>query len=314
MPITLMQAAQAHSGNVRRQGFIETFPATSQLLSMLPFINVPGGAYVYSKEAKLPNIGFRGLNEAYGKQDLGILNPETEVLKIGGGIIDIDHAMVKQHGDETRDQQEYMKTKAMALTIASKIINGDSTLAGHHNEFDGLRSRITGNQRFAATGNPGTNGALSLEVLDAAIDAVPGANAILLDAALRRKLSKAAKKGVGGDIQFDKDDFGRPLYFYNGIPMIPLGNDAEDKAIIGFNEAGPAGDADCTSIYVVNFNDGKVVGLQNGDMDVNDEGIVYDNQNRRVYRTYIEWQVAMGVMDGRAASRVWGIKHADVVE
>jgi hypothetical protein len=53
------------------------------------------------------------------------------------------------------------------MHISDRLITGDSE--SNPREFDGLRKRITGAALFTGTG-AGTNGPLSLEVLDAAID------------------------------------------------------------------------------------------------------------------------------------------------
>jgi len=63
------------------------------------------------------------------------------------------------------------------------------------------------------------------------------------------------------------------------------------------------------SIYVVSFGDGKIVGLQNGIMDVRDLGEI---DAQPVFRTRVEWLVAMAVMHGKAAARIWGITNAAV--
>jgi hypothetical protein len=128
---------------------------------------------------------------------------------------------------------------------------------------------------------------------------------------MRNLLSQAAKdKDVGGNLYFSKDDFGRRVGFYNDLPILITEDDEQGNRIIDFNEAGPAGGATCQSLYVVSLGDGKIVGLQNGIMDVRDLGEI---DAKPVYRTRVEWLVAMAVMHGKAVSRVWGITNAAVV-
>lgn len=171
MPLTLLEASKLVSGDVKRAAIIEMFPRSSDLLAALPFIDVPGGAYVYNREGSLPGVAFRGFNESY-TPTTGVINPESEILRIVGGELDVDTAIIKTRGN-VRSAHEAMQVKAKALYIADKLINGDSE--ADPREFDGLRKRITGKQLFSANGSSnsaGTSGALKLETLDEAIDAV----------------------------------------------------------------------------------------------------------------------------------------------
>lgn len=307
--LTLLQASEQALGNdeIKRAAIIELF-ATPDLLRVIPFLDVPGGAYTYIQEGALPGVAFRGINESYNSTT-GVINPETERLRIAGGDLDVDKALLKTHGPGIRTSQERMKVKALSLYMGGKFINGDSEVDPR--EFDGLRKRITGSQLIPA-GNTANGDALSLAILDDAIDAVDGATHLIMSKAMRNLLSQAAKKpDVAGNIEWMKDDFGRRVAYYNDLPILVTDYDDKNVQVIGFNEACPGGGTDTgTSIYVVNIGDEGVVGLQNGTMDVTDLGEVDD---KPVLRTRIEWLISMAVMSGRAAARVWGIKKTQVV-
>ncbi len=305
MPLSLLEASKLVSGEVKRSAIIEMFPANSDLLAALPFDNIPGGSLAYNVEGELPGVAFRGFNESYS-ESTGVINPEVEVLKIAGGELDVDTALIKTRGDSIRSTQEGLKVKALALHLADRIINGDSE--ANPREFDGLRKRITGKQLFGATGGA-VSGNLSLEVLDAAIDAVENPTHLVMSKALRRKLTKAAKNiSISGEITYTQDDFGRQVTMYNDLPiLLPDVND-RGKQIIDFNEVGPDGNAGKSSIYVLSLGEGKIVGLQNGIMEVNDLG---ELESKPAFRTRLEWLVGLAVMHGRAAARVYGINNAD---
>ncbi len=164
MPLTLLEASKLVSGEVKRSAIIEMFPRNSDLLAALSFIDVPGGAYVYNREGKLPGVAFRGFNEGY-TESVGVINPEAEVLRIVGGELDVDTAIIKTRGAGVRSSQEAMKVKAKTLYLADRIVNGDSETDPR--EFDGLRKRITGKQLYAgngsAVGGGGTSGPLSID-------------------------------------------------------------------------------------------------------------------------------------------------------
>lgn len=307
MGLTLLEASKLNSGEVKRASVIQMFAENSDLLRALNWENVPGGSLSYTVEGSLPGVAFRGYNETF-TPSTGVVNPSVEVLKIAGGQLDVDKAMIKTRGPGIRASQEAMKVKALSLHIADKIINGDSV--SNPREFDGLRKRIVGSQLIPANlGSPSSNSALSLEALDAAIDEVDGATHLIMSKDMRRKLIKAARAGVGGDITVDTDQFGFRVSRYNDLPILIADYDDNGQKIIDFDEAGPAGGSTSTSIYVVRIGDGFVTGLQNGTMEVEDLGLLDDGTT---YRTHVEWLVGMAVMHGRACARVWGITNSAV--
>ena len=151
--------------------------------------------------------------------------------------------------------------------------------------------------------------ALDNAPLDAAIDEVDGATHLIMSKDMRRKLYKAARNGVGGDIRVEPDQFGFRTTMYNDLPILIADYNDRGERIIDFDEAGPNAGNSSTSIYVVRMGDGYVTGLQNGVMEVNDLGKLDDGVT---YRTHVEWLVGLAVMHGRACARVWGITNADV--
>lgn len=307
MALTLLEASKLNSGDVVRSAIIEMFAQNSEVLRAIPWDDIPGGSLSYNVEGSLPGVAFRGFNEGYS-ESTGVINPQVETLRIAGGDLDVDKALIKTRGASIRSQHESMKVKALALNIAAKIINGDSLT--NPREFDGLRVRIGGSQLFPALGSaPNANSPLSLEQLDAAIDAVDNPTHLIMSKAMRRKLVTAARSNIGGDIEIGPDEFGFRVTRYNDLPILIADYDDRGQRIIDFNEAGPAGGEVCTSIYIVNFSDGYVTGIQNGVMEVEDLGEI---DEKPVLRTRIEWLIGLAVMHGRSVARVWGITNAAV--
>jgi hypothetical protein len=308
MALTLIEASKLNDGEVVRNAVIEMFAANADMLRVMPFEDIPGGSLSYNVEGELPGVAFRGFNESYASTT-GVINPEVEVLRIAGGDLDVDKAIIKTRGENVRSTHEAMKVKALALHLAGKMINGDSSV--NPREFDGLRVRIAGDQLVPANLTaPAANSPLSLEALDEAIDRVDGPNFLVMSKAMRNKLTSAARKqNVGGDIQFALDEFGRRVTVYNDLPILIADYDDTGARIIDFNEAGPAGGTVSTSIYVLAVGDGMLTGLQNGIMEVTDLG---ELDSAPVLRTRVEWLVGMAVMHGRAVARVWGITNAPV--
>lgn len=308
MALTLLEASKINSGDVVRSGVIELFARNSEILRVLPMVDILGGAYEYTQEGVLPGVGFRGVNEAFS-ESTGILVPQVETLRIAGGDLDVDKTIIKRHGISARTTHEAMKIKALSLYLGKKMIKGDSL--SDPREFDGLQNRITGSQLIAA-GSTNGGDPLSLAKLDEAIDAVDFPTHILTSKAMIRRLTAAARNtSVGGFIGYTKDEFGRKITTYNDLPLLVMDHDETGARVLDFNEVGPGGStATATSIYVVNFSEGMVQGLQNGTMEVRDLGEI---DAKPVWRTRVDWEIGLATVHPRCASRLWGISNAAVV-
>ena len=307
MSMTLVEAAKLETGNVIRQAIIELYAGSSDILMNLPFESIAGNAMKYNRESALPGVGFRGVNEAY-TASTGIMNPLTEALVIAGGELDVDKFIVDTMGQGQRSTHEAMKVRALSLAWTKKFIKGDNQ--SEPREFDGLQTRITGNQVILA-GTTANGEPLKLSKLDEAIDQTLNPTHLIMNKAMRRRLTAAARTTtVGGYITYEKDAFGRRVTQYNDLPILTVDLDEEQVAILGFTEAAASGSATATSIYVVSFGDGMVSGLQNGGIDVRDLG---ELQTAPVYRTRVEWYNGFGVFNGRAATRLKYISDAAVV-
>lgn len=297
MAQTLLEAAKLETGDVYKQGVIEKFAETSEILRVLPFENINGNALKYNIEETLPGVGFRGVNGSY-TESTGIINPQTEALVIAGGDLDVDKFIVDTMGAGQRTVQEAMKIKALALAWTRTFIKGDSET--NPREFDGLQKRLQGDALI----DNGTT-ALSLLKLDEAIDAVEDPTHLIMNKTMRRRLTVAARTAaVGGNISYTIDEFGRQVTKYNDIPILIMGKDNDNVEILDFSEAGST-----TSIYIVSLGEGKVSGLENGGMDVRDLG---ELESKPSLRTRVEWYNAIGVFAPQSAARLKGITNAVV--
>lgn len=306
MAITLIEAAK-RTNNPILSGIVEMYATSSPILANLPFDTIQGNALKYNREETLPGIGFRGVNEAY-TESTGVINPQIEPLVIAGGDLDVDKFILETMGMDQRSTQEAMKVKALALAWTKAFIKGDSV--SDPRSFDGLQTRLTGNQLIEA-GSTNGGDALTLAKLDELIDAVDNPTALLMNKALRRRLSAAARStSIGGFINYDIDQFGRKIMMYGDLPILVIDTDNEGSDILGFTEVGSGGaTATATSIYCVSFGTGKLMGIQNSMIDVRDLGEV---QTKPVMRTRVEWYSGIAMFHGKAAARLRGISNAAV--
>jgi hypothetical protein len=304
--MTLLEAAKLENGDTYRQGVIELYAGSSDILSNLPIESISGNAYKYNREGSLPGIGFRGVNEAYTASN-GILNPLTESLIIAGGDLDVDKFIVATNGIQTRTTHEAMKIRALSLAWTAKFIKGDT--ASDPREFDGLQTRVTGSQKIAA-GSTANGTPLSLAKLDEAIDQTFMPTHLIMSKAMARKFSAAARStSVGGYIQWDVNQFGQRVLSYNGLPILTVDLDHTGTAILPFTEAATSGTATATSIYVVSMGSEGLFGLQNGGMMVTDLG---ELQTSPVYRTRVEWYSGLAAVHGRCVTRLYSISDAAI--
>jgi hypothetical protein len=307
MALTLAEAAKLETGDVLRQAIIELYAGSSEILATLPFESIAGNALKYTRESSLPGVGFRGVNEAY-TASTGVLNPLTEALVIAGGDLDVDTFILKTMGMNQRSIHEAMKVRALALAWTQKFFKGDTI--SDPREFDGLQTRIVGDQKMAA-GSTANGSALSLTKLDEAIDQTLNPTHMIMSRAMARKFSAAARStSVGGYITFDINQLGQRVMAYNGLPILTVDLDHAGSAILPFTEAATSGTATATSIYIVNFGSDGVLGLQNGGMDVRDLG---ELQTAPTMRTRVEWFSGLAVFNGRAATRLYSIADTAIV-
>jgi hypothetical protein len=311
MAMSLLEAYKLTSDPLKYlliQEFIE-----GELIATMPFQDIPGSGVHYNREDTLPGIGFRGFNEAH-EESVGVLNPESEALKLFGGDLDVDKAIVDMQGPQSRLTHTMLKAKAARMRLERTIIKGDST--NDPREFDGWQKRVTGTQLIsnAAPGAP-----LSLNKLDEAIDAVDasgGQKYLVMSRSQRRRLTQAGRNtAVGGYITTEQDAFGRKLSYYQEIPILTLFKDNLNNDIMPYTELSPDGSTvTSTSIYCVAFGDMLVTGIQGAVSGV--YGIAARDlgelNTKPVYRTRMDWYVAQAIYNGRAISRLAGITDAPV--
>jgi hypothetical protein len=126
MGLTLLEAAKA--ADAATQAVIAEL-VEGEIMRTVPFQAISGSGVFYNREGELPAVGFRGFNES-NQDGYGVLNPQSEALRIFGGDLDVDVAMVDMYGPGHRATQIQMKIRALRMTweIASSMV----TLASTH--------------------------------------------------------------------------------------------------------------------------------------------------------------------------------------
>lgn len=299
MAVTLVQA-QALSTNMLQRGVIQTFIDESPVLDRLPFMEIEGNAYQYTQESALPGIAFRAVNAGYTESTGAVVNA-TVGLKIFGGDADVDRFIARTLGNlnDQRAIQTRLKAKAAAIFFTLNFFEGDSATP---EQFDGLRKILTGNQIVTA----GANGAtLTLAMLDDLISRVPGGPDVIYAPSQSIAKINALVLATGATVPVERDQYGKLVKMYAGIPIIDPGFAGDGTTqILAFDETMGASGV-TTSLYAVKFGEQEFVsGLTNGGIDVYDLG---ELETKPAFRTRIEAYMAIGIFNGKAAARLRGV-------
>lgn len=238
MAITLAEAKVGMADKVDQQ-VVDTFRRSSLLLDMLTFDNSispgTGGStltYGYVQLKTPSTAGVREINAEYTPNEAKREEKTTKAI-IMGGAFQIDRVIQATSGavDELSFQAE-QKIKATANEFHYYAINGTSASSGTGyavKTFDGLRKLLSGtSNEFTTTIDLSTAAALDsnygafLDELDALVHAVDGTPSVLMmNGDMLLKVRACARRA--GYYERTKDDFGRIVERYGGIPMMDMG-------------------------------------------------------------------------------------------
>jgi hypothetical protein len=235
MPVTLAQAKLNTQDDLDRI-VIDEFRKSSVILDMLQFhdaVNPMGGGstltYGYHRLVTERGAAFRAINNEYGKAE-ATKQRFTVDLKPLGGAFDIDRVLAGIARGEEVDFQMGQLIKATRTKFQDEVVNGD--VAVDVNGFDGLDKSLTGSTtEFRPTtatdisnlAPESTEVHQFLDALDEWLGLLDGTpTAILGNKKAIAKVRGAARRA--GYYSRDRDDFGRTIERYNGIPLLDPGD------------------------------------------------------------------------------------------
>ncbi len=294
MAMTKVESAKLTQDLLLR-GVVETVVKESQLLQLLPFLEVTGTAVTYNREATMPAAAFYDVGDTWAEAT-PTFTQVTAGLKILGGDADVDNFLQATYATPHDIEAEAIasRAKAVAHAYTSAFYNGDSAV--DTKSFDGLTKAIPAGQTLAAGAN---GGQLTLDLVDQVIDLVkPGKpDALLISKRTRRKLS-ALRRASGNLLETDVNAFGQRALFYDGIPLVV------DEFISDTQTKGTSG-AVCSSMYALKFGQGVgVMGLEHGGIQVERVG---ELETKDATRTRIKWYAGLAVFSELGVSRLEGI-------
>lgn len=270
MAITLAEAKVGMADKVDQQ-VVDEFRRSSLLLDRLVFDNAispgTGGStltYGYVQLKTPSTAAVRAINAEY---TAGEAKREEKTAKavIMGGSFEIDRVIQNTSGavDELAFQAQ-QKIKATSNYFHNLVINGTSASSGAGyvaNTFDGLRKLLNGTSNELSTdidlsdaSKLDSNSNAFIDQLDALVHAVDGDVAMLLmNADMLLKVRAAARRA--GYYDRTKDDFGRVVELFGGIPLMDCGkyyNGSASVDVIGTSTP-TSNAAGTSSIYAVSI-------------------------------------------------------------
>lgn len=300
--LTLVESAK-RSTNPLEKGIIELYAQNSPVLAHLPFKNIKGNTYTKRIEDILSGVGSRAINEDY-TDSTSETDQISAVLKMVGGMAKVDRYQIvtQGNGDSILAEEITSKTKAAALYFTKLFLKGDEGTTA--TDFDGLENLISGGQIVDAGSTVGGD-ALTLDKLDELIDAVQGEPTILLmNKVMRRKVNNLMR-AAGQAFEMVKNDFGKLIPYYAGIPIGVIEVDNTYSDILSFDEDDSTdAAAACTSIYAARFDENGLHGIQASPIIVDDQG--WDGNFRKVV---FDWYVNILINHPKSVARLRGITN-----
>ncbi len=295
MALTLVEGAKL-SNDVLLEGVVETVVFDSPVLQRLPFIEIVGNGLTYNRENVAASAGFFEVGDDW-TESTPTFTQQTAVLKILGGDADVDQylARTRNNVQDLEAAVVSLKAKAVQQEFDRAFIEGDS--GDDAASFDGLDALCAGSQTVSM-GDDG--GALTLEKLDELIDTVRGGkpDLLLVSRRTRRSLNALARTAGSGVIEQDRDEFGRMVQFYDGVPVGVNDFIADDQAV-GMSD-------DCSTIYALQLGEGAVAGLTGpGGLTVERVGAL---ETKDATRFRVKWYVATALFNELKLARLVGVR------
>jgi len=294
LALTLIEAAKL-SNDTLRAGVIETIAQESPVLQRLPFIEIVGNGLTYNRENVPPSAAFYDVGDDWD-ESTPTFTQATATLKILGGDADIDN-FLKATRSNLQDLEAaivQLKAKAVQALFDDTFINGNAL--ANPRSFDGI-DRLCDPAQVVSMGPNG--GTLTLAKLDELIDRVRGGkpDLLLMSRRSRRTLNEIARAS-GGFLEADRDEFGRMVQYYDGIP-IGLNDYIADDQTVGTS-------TDCSTIYAMQFGEGGLAGLTApGGLTVERVGSL---ETKDASRIRVKWYAGLALFNSVKLAKLVGVR------
>ncbi len=294
MALTLAEGAKL-SNDVLLEGVIETVVKDSPVLQRLPFIEIVGNRLTYNRENAAATAGFFAVGESW-TENTPTFTQVTVALSILGGDADVDNyiASTRNNVQDLEAAVVALKAKAVQEKFEETFILGDTGTDA--DSFNGIAALCAAGQTLSM----GVNGAaLTLAKLDELVDTVRGGKPemLLMSRRTRRELTTLARSSGSGVVEQKRDEFGRMVQFYDGVPIGVSDYIPDDQT------QGTATDA--STIYALTVGEGALVGLTGpGGLQVERVGSL---ESKDATRVRVKWYVSLALFNELTLARLIGV-------
>lgn len=232
----------------------------SSLVDKIHFFYEPGGTAKKRKDADVNSAGeFRSIGEDFNKIT-GAPEYADFALKIFGKTLKLDRAYEERGGDIPSEFRRQLLAfgRVLGINLQTYFFTGNS--ATDAEQFNGLKKVISlmdatqtltdlgdnGMQIVAGTDNTAKKSHQAfVEAINNLIASVAGgASWLAMNGKIWSRLSTIARDNVSTTV----DEFGRPVFFFNGVPIIHAGFKYDGTEILPLSET-KGTSTDCTTIY-----------------------------------------------------------------
>ena len=305
MAMTQVEAAKL-SNDVLLKGVIETIITESQLLKVLPFIDIVGNGLTYNQENTLPSAGFYGVGDTWVESTPTFVQ-QTATLAILGGDADVDEFLrqTRSNIQNLKPIVTELKSKAVARTFEDNFVYGDVTV--NAKSFSGVHKLVPSTMKVHA-GSGTTPAAGSIRKLKELIRLVKpnGPDYLLMSRVTRDNLSDYAERNESPVHIIGRDDMGKPIVAFAGVPIVPIDWILQTESISGGDYSAKI-NGTATTIFAAKLGEKLLAGCQNGGIQVKDLG---DLETKDATRTRIKWYVSLALFNTLALGRYDGITDA----
>jgi hypothetical protein len=318
------------SHDTLKRGIMETIVYESQWLRYLPFISITGNAYLYNWETALAGANFYVPGDQWVESSPTWTQRTASLVALGGDA-DVDKFM-----QQTRNQQDLkatvieLKAKAVGYAFDEFAVMGrTSSIARYTNgkAFKGILQLIAeaesttttdldsvNNSQVVAAG--ATTAILTIDMLDELIDKVkPKATHLIMNRRMLRKL-KSLARAAGNNLEVDTRKLGMPVTMY-GEQIILVDDWSPENIQDGsasviniaaynnttYNDSG----YNNSVIIAARFGEDGVCGLENGGIQVEELGTVFDHD---ATRTRIKWYCGLAMFSKLSAAALINVATA----
>lgn len=295
MALTLTEGAKL-SNDVLQQGVIETVIKDSPILQRLPFIEIVGNGLTYNRENAAATAAFYAVGDTWA-ESTPTFTQVTASLTILGGDADIDNyiARTRSNVQDIEAAVVELKAKAVQQQFDDTFVNGDT--GDDAKSFNGIDELCAAGQSISM----GNNGAtLTLDKLDELVDLVRGGKPemLLMSRRSRRTLNSLARAAGSGVVEHDRDELGRMVAYYDGIPI------GVNDYIADNQGQGTANDT--SVIYALQFGEGGVAGLTApGGVTIERGGAL---ETKDATRVRVKWYVSVALFNELKLAKLTGVQ------